>query len=114
MLSKRQNQVGRLIQCELAELLLKEGKNWLPGKLLTVTAVRMSPDLGVAKVYLSIFPSGQAAADLNEIKKQYGHIRHVLGDSIKNQMKRIPELIFYIDDTLDYVQRIDDKLNPKS
>jgi len=110
MLTKRQNQVGRLIQCELADLFIKKGKNWLPGKMLTVTVVRMSPDLGVAKVYLSIYPSDNAEKNLSEIKKQYGLIRKILGNTIKNQIKRIPELIFYIDDTLDYVQRIDEKL----
>ncbi|HPG73119.1 MAG TPA: 30S ribosome-binding factor RbfA [Bacteroidales bacterium] len=110
MLTKRQNQMARLMQKELADIFLKEARNWLPGIMLTVTMVKMSPDLGLAKVYVSVFPSQNADAAIAEIRKISGLIRKMLGDSIKNQVRRIPELVFYFDDTQDYMQRIDDAL----
>lgn len=110
METKRQSQMARLMQKELAGIFLKESKNWAPGIMLTVTSVRMSPDLGVAKVYISIFPSTNAIQITEELRNISGLIRKKLGDIIKNQVRHIPELIFFNDDTQDFIERIDKAL----
>jgi len=101
-----------LIQRELSEIFLQESKALFPGAMLTITVVRMSPDLGVAKVFLSIFTNGDRETFLEKIKSQTKHIRHLLGKKIKNQVKKIPELIFLYDDSIDYYENIDKLLSP--
>ncbi|MBP7463105.1 MAG: 30S ribosome-binding factor RbfA [Bacteroidales bacterium] len=110
METKRQSQMARLIQKELAGIFLREAKNWTPGIMLTVTLVRMSPDLGVAKVYISVFPSANAANIILELRNINSQIRKLLGDAVKHQVRHIPELIFYNDDTQDFIERIDKAL----
>ena len=108
--SIRQNKVSRLIQKELSEIFQREGVTLFNGNMISVTMVRMSPDLALAKVYLSIFtPSGKVNAFplVNENKKI---IRHNLAQKIKNQVKLIPELAFFIDDSIDYMNRIEELL----
>jgi len=73
--------------------------------------VRMSPDLGLAKVYISIFPSSKAKQDLERIKDAGSSLRFELGKRVKNQLRVVPELAFYLDDSLDYAERIDELLN---
>jgi ribosome-binding factor A len=109
--SKRQTQVAGLIQEELAKVIQHKFNGLVPGRLLTVTVVRMSPDLGVAKVYISIFPSTDGEKIVKEINKNVSKIRFELGNAIKNDVRRIPEIIFYLDDSLDYIERIDKALN---
>ena len=110
--SLRQNKYSRLIQRELSEIFLQESRALFPGAMVTITVVRMSPDLGVAKVFLSIFTNGDREAFLENIKAQTKHIRHLLGKKIKNQVKKIPELIFLYDDSIDYFENIDKLLSP--
>ncbi len=81
------------------------------GILVTVSTVRISPDLGIAKVYLSIFPSEKAKELLGNIKTNIKAIRFELGQKVGKQLRIIPELSFYIDDTLDYLENIDKLLN---
>ncbi|MDD3741066.1 MAG: 30S ribosome-binding factor RbfA [Bacteroidales bacterium] len=109
--SKRQTQVGGLIQKELALIIQKKFSGLVPGRLLTISGVRMSSDLGLAKIYLSIFPSADADKIIKEINKNVSKIRFELGNSIRNDVRRIPELVFYLDDSLDYLERIDNALN---
>jgi ribosome-binding factor A len=109
--SKRQTQVAGLIQEELAKVIQHKFNGLVPGRLLTVTVVRMSPDLGVAKVYISIFPSTDGEKIVKEINKNVSKIRFELGNAIKNDVRRIPEIVFYLDDSLDYIERIDKALN---
>jgi ribosome-binding factor A len=109
--SKRQTQVGGLIQKELALIIQKKFSGLVPGRLLTISGVRMSSDLGLAKIYLSIFPSADADKIIKEINKIVSKIRFELGNSIRNDVRRIPELVFYLDDSLDYLERIDNALN---
>ncbi len=86
--------------------------NELGGKMITVTTVRISPDLGVAKVYLSIFPKKEKEdRTLKEIKNMTPQIRHELGKKVRNQLRIIPELNFFEDDSLDYIENIDNLLN---
>ena len=105
--SIRQNKISRLIQKELSIVFQTENQNLFPGSMITVTIVRVSPDLGVAKVYLSVFTTGQKEKLFTDIQAKATHIRHALAKKIKNQVKRIPELQFIEDDSLDYYNNID-------
>ncbi len=105
--SVRQNKVARLLQKELAKLFQVESRNILPGKMITVTVVRVTPDLGLAKVYLSIFPHSPEEDLLGPINEHGKMLRSTLGNTIRHQVRIIPELAFYIDDSMDYVEKIE-------
>lgn len=107
MESTRQQKVARLIQKELADIFQKKSSMLASGALLTVTVVRISPDLSFAKVYISIFPVNNKEAHLKKIKDSVREIRGELGKKVKNQLRIVPELAFYIDDSLDYADKID-------
>jgi ribosome-binding factor A len=107
MESLRQQKVARLFQKELGQLFQQEGGLYAPGGLITVTVVRVTPDLGLARVYLSIFPSGQSKTALENIRHDSKHIRFQLGQHVRHQIRVVPELSFHIDDSLDYAERID-------
>ncbi len=109
METKRQQKINRLIQKELGELFLLQTKQ-LPGVLISVSGVRISPDLGVAKAYLSIFPSEKGKELLKNISTNVKSIRYDLGQRIGKQLRIVPELVFYIDDSLDYIENIDNLL----
>ena len=104
------NKIGRLLQKELGDLFLRQTKA-MPGTLVSVSAVRVSPDLSVAKVYLSIFPSEKGKELIEAIETNKRTIRYDLGQRVRLQLRRIPELIFYLDDSLDYVENIDQLLS---
>ena len=104
--------ISRLIQKELGVYFQRESITICSGKMVTVTGVRVSPDLAIAKVYLSIFPSTGVNEVLIKIKSKTKTIRHHLGQSVHNQMRIIPELEFFIDDSLDYIEKIDKLLKP--
>jgi ribosome-binding factor A len=105
--STRQNKISRLLQKDLAEIIQKEGRDLFPGVMVSVTNVRISPDLSIARVYLSIFPSEKGAAVLLEIKKHTSKIRGLLGLKVGKQLRIVPQLDFHIDDSLDYIDNID-------
>jgi ribosome-binding factor A len=105
--SVRQQKIARLIQKELATFFQAESRNLFAGRMITVTVVRISPDLGLAKVYLSIFPVNKEENLLENVNQHSKVIRNALGHKIKNQVRIIPELAFYIDDSLDYFEHID-------
>ncbi|HQW87002.1 MAG TPA: 30S ribosome-binding factor RbfA [Flavobacteriales bacterium] len=105
--SIRQNKVNSLLQEELAAVFQTEGRRLLPGSLITVSAVRVSPDLGVAKAYLSLFPVKDKQAALDRIRDDAHHLRGLLGRRIGRQMRVVPELLFYVDDSLDRAEEID-------
>lgn len=102
----RQQKVNRLIQKELGEIFRKQTQQ-MRGILVSVSTVRVSPDLGMAKVYLSIFPSDKAAELMNNIKANAKAVRFDLGLKVGKQLRVIPELAFYLDDSLDYLENID-------
>ena len=109
MESTRQKKVGRLIQKELATLFQREFPHILANTLISVNTVRMSPDLGLAKVFLSAI--GEKREDLiKTINVEHKTIRHALAKSIRNQVRVIPELAFFNDDTIEYASKIDDIL----
>ncbi len=108
--SVRQNKVNRLLQQEMAELLRQDTPLLLPGGLITVTAVRVSPDLGQAKVYVSLFPAPDKKAVLERIRERTHHLRGALGQRVGKHMRVVPELLFYVDDSLDRAEEIDNLL----
>ncbi|WP_163322727.1 30S ribosome-binding factor RbfA [Draconibacterium mangrovi] len=108
--STRQNKISRLIQREMAEILLKVNKERFPGKLLSVTGVRITKDLSIARIHLSIFPSEFAKEILEEIKLTGKQLRGELGRKTGKSLRVIPDLEFYIDDSLDYIDNIDNLL----
>lgn len=105
--SIRQNKVSSLLQQELARIFQQEGRALLPGGLITVTGVRVSPDLGVAKAYLSLFPVKDKAAVMERIREQAHRLRGQLGQRVGKQLRVVPELLFYLDDSLDRAEEID-------
>jgi ribosome-binding factor A len=104
--SNRQQKINRLIQKELSELFLLETKK-THGVIVSVTAVRVTPDLSLAHAYLSIFPSEEAADLLKNINNNVKSIRYDLGKRIAKQLRIIPDLRFHLDDSLDYIENID-------
>lgn len=109
----RQQKAARLIQKELAEIFLHEGKNFFGNSMITVTVVRISPDLSIARIYLSLFGVKDKEALLKTIKIYTSEIRKLLGMRIGKQVRIIPELNFYLDDSLDYAEKIDKALKNK-
>ena len=111
MTSTRQHKVSRLLQKELGDYFQKQGPAILPGKMITVTVVRISPDLGLAKVYLSLFPGDKHKEDIKVIEDRAGSVRSEMGRRLGKQLKHIPEFVFYLDDSLDYIDHIEELLN---
>lgn len=99
------------MQKELGAYFQQNGNALLQGKMITVTVVRVSPDLSHAKVYLSIFPSNDKENALKKIREKESSIRRHIGRQIKNQVRNIPEFSYFIDDSLDYIDNIDEILN---
>ena len=110
MESTRQNKIARQIQKDLGEIFQGLGHEVLQGHLTTITVVRISPDLSLAKVYLSIFPSSNQTEFLEQLRKHTKHIRNLLGQRVRHQLRIVPEIAFFIDDSLDYVEKIDQLL----
>lgn len=107
--STRQNKIARLIQKELGDIFLKMTKE-TRGVLVSVSIVRVSPDLGIAKAYLSVFPSEKSNEIVETLNQNSKSIRFELGNRVRHQLRIIPELRFYIDDSLDYIENIDNLL----
>jgi ribosome-binding factor A len=103
----RQNKISRLIQKELSELLRRDTPILAKGKIISVTKVRITKDMSLARCYDSIFPSSDSETILNEIKLHKGKLRGEIGNKIRFQLRIIPELEFFIDDSLDYIEKID-------
>lgn len=111
MESIRQQKVARLVQRELSSYFQQQSLTLFNGALITVTVVRMSPDLSLAKVYLSIYSLKQKPDEIFEIIEEgKKNIRHALGQRIRNKIKAIPEIAFFIDDSLEYSERIEQLL----
>ena len=106
MEGKRQAKIARLIQKELSEIFRRQTAA-MGGVLVSVSAVRVSPDLSVARVYLSIFPPAKAQEILANIKQQAKTARYELAQAVKDTLRKCPELTFFLDDSLDYAENID-------
>lgn len=106
METTRQNKISRLIQKELSDIFLLQTKA-MSGVLISVSAVRISPDMSVARAYLSIFPSERSEEIVKNINDNMKSIRFELGNRVRHQLRIIPELKFFVDDSLDYIENID-------
>lgn len=113
MESVRQQKVNKLLAKELAEIFRSESRAMFGGALISVTQVRVSPDLGVARVYLSIFAPKDKNAIFKLVEEQNHVVRRKLGSAVGKQLRVIPELSFFMDDSLDYAMRIEELLKKK-
>jgi ribosome-binding factor A len=104
--NKRLSKIERLLQKELGDIFQRQTQA-LHGTLVSVTHVRVSADLSIARVYLSIFPSGKSTELINNISGNARTIRYDLGQRVRTQLRVIPELSFFLDDSLDYIDKID-------
>lgn len=109
MQETRQNKIARLLQKELS-LIFQEQTHSLHGVMVSVTRVRISPDLSVCTAYLSVFPSEKSEEIVQNITRNEKQIRYELGTRIRYQLRIVPELRFFVDDSLDYIDRIDELL----
>lgn len=109
MQETRQNRISRLLQKELS-LIFQSQTRQTRGIMVSVTKVKVSPDLSVCTAYLSIFPSEKGEELLNNINNNVATIRYDLGQKVRNQLRIIPELRFFLDDSLDYIEHIDELL----
>lgn len=112
METTRQAKISRLIQKELSEIFRQQTAK-TQGVLITVSAVRVSPDLSIARAYLSVFPSEKGALLLENINRSAQQIRYELAQKVRYQLRKTPELSFFIDDSLDYIEHIDNLLKDK-
>ena len=106
MESTRQAKIARLLQKELSEIFRRQTAK-TQGVLVSVSAVRVSPDLSIARVYLSVFPSDKGAEILAEINRSAKTVRYELAQIVRHQLRKTPELSFFRDDSLDYLEHID-------
>jgi ribosome-binding factor A len=113
METNRQKKIAGVLQKDLAEILQKAAREGMKGVIISVTKVRVTPDLSLARVYISVFPQLHREIVLEGITENSGAIRHELALRTRNQLRRMPELRFSIDDTLDYIEDIDKALKGK-
>lgn len=109
MEGQRQQKIARLIQKDLSDIFLRYAKA-LGGVLVSVSEVRVSPDLSIAHAYLSIYPQARVQETLQKIEEDHGKIRGELGSLERHQLRIIPELHFHLDETIDRLERIDELL----
>ncbi len=110
MSSTRQNKIERLLQKDLGDIFQKGTNTLFKGKMITVTTVRVSPDLSSARVYLSLFPVKDKKEFIDYINGVEGQIRFDLAKRVRHQLRKVPELKFFVDDSLDYIENIDNLL----
>lgn len=110
MESTRQAKISRLLQKELSEIFRRQTAK-THGVIVSVSTVRVSPDLSIAKAYLSVFPSDKAQEMIESINASQKTIRYELAQNVRFQLRKVPELHFYLDDSLDYIEKIDSLLD---
>lgn len=108
--STRQQKVGSQIKTDISDILIKEAADFVRGAMVSVTVVRMSPDFSLAKVYVSVFPFDKSDEILKNLKTNAWAVRKALGTRMRHQIKHIPEVAFFLDDSLEYVENIMNKL----
>ncbi|KVV13427.1 30S ribosome-binding factor RbfA [Flavobacterium sp. TMP13] len=114
METNRQKKIGGVIQKDLVDILQGEvRKNGIPNLIISVSKVVVTSDLSVATVHLSIFPQDKAKETLEAIKSNSKIIKHDLSQRVRLQLRRVPNLVFFIDDSLDYIEKIDNALSTK-
>ncbi len=111
METNRQKKMGALLQEDLVDILQGEvRKNGITNLIISVSKVSVTTDLSIAKVYLSIFPTDKSSELLKAIQSNAPLIKHDLAQRVKNQLRKVPDLMFYVDDSLDYIEKIDEAL----
>ena len=108
--TNRQKKIAGVLQQDLVDVLQRAAQNGMRGVIISVSKVSVTPDLGVAKVYLSIFPSERRDEIIEGVKSNTPLIRHEMAKRTRNQLRRMPELLFFGDDSLDYIEEIDKSL----
>ena len=111
--TNRQRKIAGVLQRDLVDVLQKAAQDGMKGVIISVSKVSVTSDLGVAKVYLSIFPSEKRDEIVKGVQSNTPLIRHEMAQRTKNQLRRMPELLFFGDDTLDYLEKIDNSLQGK-
>jgi ribosome-binding factor A len=114
MESTRQQKISRLIQKDLGVIFQEQSRNHFSGALITVTKVSVTKDLSLAKIYLSLFVTKDKESLLEKIRTRTREVRHELGTRVHNQLRVIPDLQFFLDDSLDYIDNIDHLLQDNS
>ena len=110
METTRQQKIAKQIQKDVAEIFQKEGAALVRGLLVTVTGVRVSPDFGYAKIYVSVFPFDRSAELMKTLEHQNWFVLRALGQRLRNQLKNVPEIQFFLDDSLEYIEHIEQAL----
>ncbi|PJR04428.1 30S ribosome-binding factor RbfA [Avrilella dinanensis] len=114
METNRQKKISKLIQEEVIDILQGQVRqNAISNLIISVSKVWTSSDLSLSKIYLSVFPSEKSGEIINAINSNTPLIKHDLAQRVKNQLRKVPDLRFYIDDSLDYIEKIDDALKGK-
>ncbi len=113
METTRQAKISRLLQKELSEIFRRETAK-MRGTMVSVSSVKVSPDLSIARAYLSVFPSDKAAEVMEGLNEQAKTVRYELAQRTRFQLRRCPELQFYLDDSIDYLENIDRLLGEKT
>ena len=109
METTRQQKISRLIQKELGDIFQKQTQA-MHGVLVSVSAVRISPAMSICRAYLSVFPSERSQEIVDNVNNNVRELRYELGTRVRHQLRIIPELKFFIDDSLDYIEHIDELL----
>ena len=108
--STRQLKVAREIQREIAEIIRSKGRAAFDGAMVSVSGVKISSDLSVAKIYVSVFPSAKAEEVMAKLRENVRGLRGELGHAMGRQLRIVPEIVFYLDSSLDYVEHIEELL----
>ena len=110
METTRQQKIAKQVQKDISDIFIREGADLVRGAMVSVTRVRVSPDLAVAKVYLSIFPFDKSGEILDRLNTHVSQVRKGLGERVKSQLRIVPELTFRIDDSVEYIDHSDQLL----
>ena len=108
--STRQLKVAKELQKHMAEIIRSKGMAAFGGALVSVSGVKISPDLSVAKIYVSVFPSEKAQSVMEQLQENGRGLRGELGNKVARQLRIVPEIVFYLDSSLDYVEHIEQLL----
>lgn len=108
--TNRQRKIASVLQKDLVDVLQKAAQNGMKGIIISVSKVFVTSDLGIAKVYISIFPSHKRVEIIKGVQSNTVFIRHEMAKRTRNQLRRMPELLFFADDSLDYIEKIDKSL----
>lgn len=106
----RSQKITRQIQRDISDIFQKEARAIVSGALVSITVVRISPDFALAKVYLSIFPFNKSKEIMEKVREEAWFIRRELGKRMKNQIKSLPEIAFFLDDSMEYAENIESVL----